>query len=209
MTTTTTQAMNAAQEAQDRITALEAERVHLQENSGALSTRVAEIGMLSGKLKMRFARGDASAGTALEKLDRELLEINHRRDGLCLSLDDLEKTMAPLHRIARERAEAADVERQDREVSEFAKMSQQRTDAIIAQWRGACRDAFDLMWMVEQAVTSGRNLDETHRSQILSKLEQINNRFVRESTAVVNEGWKFCRADQFRSLAIVPARKAG
>ena len=187
-----TDTMRDAQAAQDEITGLQRQKEQSEQDSAALSLRIAEILRQSAELKVQFSRGNAAAGVTLGELDRELVEVGHRRDGFKRGL-----------------AEAADLERQDFEVATFTKMSQQRADAIISQWRGACRDAYELMWMVEQGITSGRNLDETHRSQILSRLEALNNRFVKESTAVVNENWKFCRADQFRTLTIVPARKAG
>jgi len=204
----TTDALCASQEAQDKITGLESQRTQLQRDSAVLSMRLAEIIRQSAELKIKFSRGDAAAGVTLEKLDREVLELGHKREGIQLSLSRLEAQLAPLHAEARQLAEAADLERQDREVADFTQTAGRLLDSIIRQWRGACSDAYKLTLMVEEGLTV-RNLSGTHKSQILGALATANERLVKASADIVNERWVVASPHRFRSLTIVAANPAG
>ncbi|HXM22561.1 MAG TPA: hypothetical protein VN948_14995 [Terriglobales bacterium] len=205
--TTTTEAMNAALSAQEEIRTLEAERVQMQQDSAAIALRVAEIQQTAGALKVKFSRGDAGAGATLQKLDGELVDLGHRRDGLRLSLESLEQKMAPLHRTHRELAEAADQERQNREVQALSRDAERLANEIIEHWRKGCGAGYALTQLVTEA--TARNLDELHRSQVLGACSKAGEMILKASADVVNEHWMVAPYSGFRPLQIVAADPAG
>lgn len=205
-TTVTTEAMNAALSAQEEIRSLEAERVKLQQSSAALALRVGEIERTSGGLQIKFSRGDAGAGAALQKLDVELADLRHKRDGLRLSLENLEQRMAPLHTRTRELAIAADAERQAREVQDLSRTAERLAGEIIKNWRAACSAGFQLTRLVDEA--TARNLDTLHRSQVLGACSKANESILKASADVVNQNWLISPYG-FIPLQIVAADPAG
>ena len=87
---------------------------------------------------MSFRAGSAGAGSALQQLDVELADLRHKREGIRLSLENLENKMAPLHMRTRELAIAADEERQAREVQDLSRTAERLTGEIIDHWRRGC-----------------------------------------------------------------------
>jgi chromosome segregation ATPase len=205
-TTTTTDAMNAVLSAQDEIRALEAARVKLNQDSAEIAIRVAEIRKTTGALQIKRARGDTDTGATLQKLDGELADLSHKREGLRLSLENLEQKMAPLHMRTRELAIAADMERQGREVARISNNIEKRINSAIAHHRDACADYYYIAQAPDEATAA--NLDASHRSMVLSAIERANNLVVKATAEIVNANWQRAAYGP-RPLQIVAANPAG
>ena len=90
-------------------------------------------------------------------------------------------------------------------MEKFRDTAENLSKQVIDGWVKACRDAYELVVVVDNAVHAG-NLDDVHKSQVLGINERVNELFQRESLRPVNESWVRRESHLFRRMLIVAAR---
>ncbi len=190
---------------QAEITKLQQERASLEGQSRGHSELIAALDLESIALKEKLAAGEVSVTPLLDALDRKRTESTRKLDGIRYSISNLETQMAPLARRARELAQVVDQLRQDEVVKFFQETAAQLSKQVIDGWVKACRDAYELVVVVDNAVHAG-NLDDVHRSQVLGINEKLNVLFQQEGLRPVNEAWVRHESHLFRRMAVVAAR---
>lgn len=193
---------------QTELNCVQADRSRLEEESRILAERLSVNAAQSEEAKLQMAScagGSGDTTATLDALDRERVELQRRREGIQLRLDRLAQRQAPLQARARQVAQIADQQRQDDAVEKFQATAEQLSKQVIDGWLRACRDSYELVVTVEDAVHAG-NLDDVHRSQILGINERLNVLFQREGLRVVNESWVRRESHLFRRMQIVAAR---
>ncbi len=199
------------QQAQDRLNELQRERDRMAAQSRELAERVAEISGESDHAKLRLATGLGDEEKCREKLnalDLERARLQQKLDGCALAIKELEGRISILSETARELAQAADQERQQEVVENFQDVAYRLSRRVIATWRQACAEAFELSMLVDQTTAMARSggLDHDHASAVLAANEKLSSYFQTESLRLVNENWPRHESHLFRRLQIRAAR---
>jgi hypothetical protein len=123
----------------EKIQPLWSEQIKVSHQFEALAPQLLATQQSVEEAKKRFALGDQSAGTELERLERALRPIQHRHDGLRATLSELDQKIRPLQ--AQADAIRAKLANQGRE-QQFEDMAQgleKLADEILASLGVACQ----------------------------------------------------------------------
>jgi chromosome segregation ATPase len=195
---------------QSEITRDQSQLSGLEEEARDAGNQLGEIAQLSSALKIRISERDSAASSALDALEKERTAIERRHEGLNLRIRSLQTLIAPKVRRVAELAEARDQARQDQSVEDLRVQCEALTAELLNHWRAACSTGFDLMNLLDDAMTAHANLDEAHRHLVLALNGDFGAKMLQASLEHVNGaggGWVFApRVNGFHALKILPGR---
>jgi hypothetical protein len=180
----------------------------LQAKVRAADEQLAEIARLSDALNIRISEGASDATTAANVLASEELQVRRVRDGLRLRIENLTQELKPLEEKAAEIARVRDLQRQDALVADLRCLVDEKAEELAAQWKAACRTAFDLMEGIYAPIASASPvvLDEEHRIAVMQLKNMLDRRLHLLSLQRVNGNWEVSRPGAFPTLSVIPGR---
>lgn len=181
----------------------------LENETSAAGNRLGEIARHANALKIRISEHDPEATAALDALECEELSIRRTRDGLNLRIEALQREIAPKVVRAAELAQARDAIRQDEILKDLTARTEAMVGEIISHWRAACTTGYDLIEMLDRAMSGHVPLDEEHRRQARVLNVSVGSAMLQATLSHVNERFSFARPEVFHNLKIVPARRRG
>jgi chromosome segregation ATPase len=172
MATATATPMAALEEVAARLADRQTKFSALQRELEAASQEAASLKALREKFLIPASAGDKAAKAHVEELERRQQVVSRQIEGLQLRLQSAEREFREVEtehiRISREIGEARAAAR----AKEIAAEAMRLVHNVMALFRSTCRAMYDLCEYLKTNVESGREIDETQKSHIITAVRQ-------------------------------------
>jgi chromosome segregation ATPase len=180
------EAKSPLEEIYQRITEAEASKSATRE---ALTAAESELGDLKGerlRLLLEIADGNADANIRVDGIDRDLIALERRVEGLKAKIALLDSQLKNLRDEARPlQLEKIDQERRER-AAEYREQALKAAHEQFAHWRAGCRAAYELRDVLAKTQVDGL-LTDGDRGAIIGEIAEL---FRVERAAALNHPWR-------------------